>query len=201
MATRRKASWLTLLIVVALTFGVTTLGSYVIEHTFARWAFGIDGGPPLADEWVGRLTTASGRPRAVYLELELAESSSRRRRTRVGRGALRGRIDGTLKSCDERGTVREYTVDGTPDDRDAARFSIHAQPVEEPPSEGLTFSWIKGRWDGADRLELAPSFFWQKGTGSISGPDYPETQGEPSLPMRRGGEAEFRAACDAIRRR
>jgi hypothetical protein len=130
MATRRKTSWLTLFIVLALTFGVTTLGSRTIEHTFARWAFGIDGGPPLADEWVGRLTTATGRPRAVYLELELAESHSRRRRTRVGRGALNGRFDGTLRSCDERGTVREYTVDGTPEDRDASRCSIHAKPVE-----------------------------------------------------------------------
>ena len=195
---KRKTSWLALLIVLALAFGVTTLGSRVIEHTFARWAFGIDGGPPLADEWVGRLTTATGRPRAVYLELELAESTSRRR-TRVGRGALRGRMDGTLLSCDEHGTVREYTVDGTPEDRDAARFSIHAKPVEEPPSEGLTFSWIKGRWDGADRLELAPSFFWRKGPGAISGPDYPDTEGEASLSMRRGGEAEFRAACAAVR--
>jgi hypothetical protein len=195
---KRKTSWLTLFIVLALAFGVTTLGSHVIEHTFARWAFGIDGRAPLADEWVGRLKTATGRPRAVYLELELAESSGRRR-TRIGRGAPNGSMEGTLLSCDERGIVREYTVDGTPEDRDATRFSIHAKPVEEPPTEGLTFSWIKGRWDGADRLELAPTFFWRKGTGAISGPDYPETQGEAALPMRRGGEADFRVACDAVR--
>jgi hypothetical protein len=200
MAAKRRTSWLVLLVVVALTFGVTTLGSHVLEHTFARWAFGIDGGPPLADEWVGRLTTATGRPRAVYLELELAESHARRS-TRVGRGAPNGAMDGTLRSCDERGTVREYTVDGAPADRDATQFSIHAKPVEQPPSDGLTFSWIKGRWDGADRLELAPSFFWRKGTGAISGPDYPDTQGETSLPMRRGAEADFRAACEAVRAR
>lgn len=194
------SGWLAAIVLMVLVFSGTTLFTHVHERLAARWAFGIDGRAPLTDEWVGQLATASGRPRVVHVEFGIAESNSRSR-SRVSRGAPHGSLEGTLHSCDERGTVREYTVDGDAKDRDAKRFVVHAKPVEEPPSQGLTFSWIQGRWDGADALELRPSFFWRRGDGAVTGPDFPDTQSDALLRMERGGEAKFRALCAQIGRR
>ena len=193
-----RSGWLLSLVLLVIVLSGTTLFTYAHERLAARWAFGIDGHAPLTGDWVGQLITATGRARVVHVELAIAEANSRSR-SRVSQGAPHGTLEGTLHSCDEHGTIREYTVDGEPKDRDARSFSIHAKPVEKPPSQGLTFNWIQGRWDGADRLEMRPSFVWTRGTGAATGPDFPETQRDPELSMQRGGEAEFSVMCERIR--
>ena len=198
--TKRRAGWLPILVVLVVVLSGMTLFTRMLERSRARWAFGIDGGAPLADEWVGQVTTATGKRRAMLLELRLREGSVESGR-HVSRHSRHGRIAGTMRACDEQGAVREYVIDGTAEDRAAARFAIHARPVEETQPDGLTFSWLHGRWDGADRLDLATSFFWRKGTSAITGFSYPDTETQPTASMKRGGDAAFRASCAGIRTR
>jgi len=198
--TTRQGGWLPVLIVLVLVLAGMTIATRAIDRSRARWAFGIDGRAPLADSWVGRLTTATGKRRAMLLELRLRESTVETGQN-VSRQSRHGRIAGTMRACDEGGAVREYVIDGTAEDRDAARFAIHARPVEEIQPDGLTFSWLHGRWDGADRLELATSFFWRQGASAITGFSYPDTETQPTASMTRGGAEAFRALCAAIRGR
>ena len=72
-------------------------------------------------------------------------------------------------------------------------------PAENPPPDGLTLNTAKGLWDQANMLHLQAGFYFRKGASAISGSDYPDTQKEALLHMERGGDAEFRRTCDAIR--
>ena len=185
---------------------VVLVGVYVATTFFSRrldmwrfpWAYEGSGRPTLTGTWVGSLTTATGQRRGVIMEMHLPDISGRKRKTRRTRF---GDLEGTARTCDERGDIRTLTLSGKPDNREATQLHVMTVPAETPPLDGLTLNTAKGMWDQGNTLHLQAGFYFRKGSGAISGPEYPDTQKEVLLHMERGGEADFRRACDAIRAR
>jgi hypothetical protein len=130
------------------------------------------------------------------MEMHLPDISNQRKKYRRTRY---GDLEGTARTCDERGETRALTLSGEPQNREATQLQIMTVPAETPPPDGLTLNTAKGLWDQGNTLHLQAGFYFRKGTGAITGPEYPDTQKEALLHMTRGGDAEFRRACDAIR--
>jgi hypothetical protein len=170
----------------------------ITDRLLAPWAFEHAGRPALTGTWVGRLTTATGQSRAVWLELLLPEPRGRRG-TRPWRQAPYGTLGGSARVCDQHGQIRSYTVDGKPADRHATQINFYAGPSERPVPNGLTLSWVKGTWDGANQLDLRVQLHVEKDGAAISGDSYPDTQSDAVLTLTRGGEAEFQADCDRLK--
>jgi hypothetical protein len=147
-------------------------------------------GPTLSGTWVGRLTTGSGRPRGVLMELHRWKSK------RVRGCATCASIEGSARVCDERGADVSYTVGGKPGDRRANTVTIGAVPVPPPPT-GLEFSSVRGRWDRAETLSLEAQFHWRNGVHAMTDSDDPDNAYVP-LPMKRGSVADYRATCRAL---
>ncbi len=171
----------------------------LFDRLFAPWAFEQSGRPALTGGWVGNLTTATGQTYGVLLEIFLPEPKGRGGLVRDWENAPYGEIAGTARSCDVNGQVRVYTIDGEPEDRQATQITFYATPNEEPAPNGLTLSWVKGGWDGANHLTLTVELYWRQDESAISGPEYPDTQSEAVLPMIRGSEEDFQSICDQIR--
>jgi hypothetical protein len=130
------------------------------------------------------------------MEMHLPDISNRRRKVRRTRF---GDLEGTARTCDERGEVRSLKLSGKPDNKDATQLHLMTIPAETPPLDGLTLNTAEGLWDQGNTLHLQAGFYYRKGAGAISGPEYPDTEKKALLHMTRGGDAEFRRACDAIR--
>lgn len=186
---------LAFLLLIVIAFGSGPL----MDRLLAPWAFEQDGRPALTGSWVGRLTTATGQSRGVLLELLLPEPNRRRGFSRSWRQSPHGTLGGSARVCDPHGQVRSYTVDGKPADRQATHLTFFAGPSERPVPNGLTLSWVKGTWDGANQLDLRAQLHWEKDGAAISGDSYPDTQSEAVLALTRGGEAEFQATCDRLK--
>ena len=177
---------------------------YVAGNAFSRrldmwrfpWGYEASGKPTLTGTWVGSLTTATGQHRGVIMEMHLPDISNRKRKVRRARF---GDLVGTARTCDERGEVRSLTLSGKPDNKEATKLHLMTIPAEKPPLDGLTLNTAEGLWDQGNTLHLQAGFYYRKGTGAISGSDYPDTEKDALLHMTRGGDAEFRRACDAIR--
>lgn len=58
---------------------------------------------------------------------------------------------------------------------------------------------MKGMWDQASVLHIEAHFYFEKDGGAITSADYPDTEKDAPLHMGRGGEAEFKRICDAMR--
>ena len=160
------------------------------------WAYAESGKPTLTGTWVGSLTTATGQRRGVIMEMHLPDISGRKRKTRRTRF---GNLEGTARTCDERGEIRSLTLSGKPDNKEATQLHLMTVPATNPPPDGLTLNTAKGLWDQGNTLHLQAGFYYRKGTGAISGSEYPDTEKDALLHMTRGGDAEFRRACNAIR--
>ena len=177
---------------------------YVAGNFFSRrldmwrfpWGYAESGKPTLTGTWVGSLTTATGQHRGVFMEMHLPDISNRKRKVRRTRF---GDLEGTARTCDERGEIRSLTLSGKPDNKDATQLHVMTIPAETPPLDGLTLNTAEGLWDQGNTLHLQAGFYYRKGTGAISGSEYPDTEKKALLHMTRGGDAEFRRACDAIR--
>ena len=177
---------------------------YVAGNFFSRrldmwrfpWGYAESGKPTLTGTWVGSLTTATGQHRGVFMEMHLPDISNRKRKVRRTRF---GDLEGTARTCDERGKIRSLTLSGKPDNKDATQLHLMTIPAETPPLDGLTLNTAEGLWDQGNTLHLQAGFYYRKGTGAISGSEYPDTEKKALLHMTRGGDAEFRRACDAIR--
>jgi hypothetical protein len=109
-----------------------------------------------------------------------------------------GELDGTARVCDHLGQIRSYTVEGEPENRQAARLTLYATPSENPVPEGLTFSWMNGTWNRTDKLAFQVQFYWVKDGAAISGDQYPDTKSEATLEMTRGRETEFQTWCATL---
>jgi hypothetical protein len=188
---------LTLLLAVAIAF----LSGPLLDRLFAPWAFEHNGRPALTGSWVGLLTTATGQSHGVLLELLLPEPKGEEGLVRAWREAPYGALGGTARVCDQRGQVRSYTIEGEPEDRQATHLTFHANPSETPARDGLTISWVKGVWDGANTLDLRAQLYWEQDGSAVSGGSYPDTQSEAVLKMTRGDEEEFQAICDRVKQR
>lgn len=190
---RRRPLLLAGLVVAAL---VVWFGKQRLDRWLHPWADTSSGKPVLLGSWVGRLTTGGGRPRVVFMQIERYQvHRSRRSRCRN----CDDRIQGRVLSCDERGRIVGYTLDGQPEDRDAARLHGTTQPAQSPPPDGLAISHFRGGWDGADALNLELEFYWRRGASAVTSSGDPDTKGSVPLPLRRSNEAEFEARCREIR--
>ena len=177
---------------------------YVAGNAFSRrldmwrfpWGYAESGKPTLTGTWVGSLTTATGQRRGVFMEMHLPDISNRKRKVRRTRF---GDFEGTARTCDEQGEIRSLTLSGKPDNKDATQLHLMTIPAEKPPLDGLTLNTAEGLWDQGNTLHLQAGFYYRKGTGAISGSDYPDTEKKALLHMTRGGDAEFRRTCDAIK--
>lgn len=191
-----KSSTKTLtLLVFAAIVGIGYGAPRMFDRLWLPWAYPRGGGHPLPGVWVGSLTTATGRRFGVLLDLRLKTYYNTRRGRRDWRSSPYGSFEGVLRSCDARGETHNYSIDGAPNDRRAAKLHFHAAPAEKPPHQGPTFSWFKGNWDGADNLDLNANIFVQRGNGAVSGDEFPDTQSEPTLALRRGADTDYQTLC------
>jgi hypothetical protein len=195
----KKRSPVLAFVIFIVILGLIFFAGPFYDQLFAPWAFEQPGHPALTGNWVGQLTTATGQTYGVTLELLLPEPKGRRGLVRDWEYAPYGELAGTASVCDERGQITMYTIDGLPDDRQATHITFHAAPSETPAPNGLTLSWVKGPWDGADNLSLSVQLYWEQDGSSITGPEYTDTQSEGMLPMTRGGDEEFGAICDQVK--
>ena len=175
---------------------VVWYGTRQLDHWLYPWADTTSGHPVLLGTWVGQLTTGGRRPRVVLMEI-VREQPPRRTRHRRCRDCDDG-IEGTLRTCDERGRIWHYRLSGKPEDRAVTRLHGSTQPIESPPPEGLSLSSFRGGWDGADALNLEVQFYWRNGASAITSSADPDTQGWVPLPLRRNTEADFTARCERI---
>lgn len=192
---KRPSKFISAILVIGVILIITFLSGPLLDRLFLPWAFERTNHPALPGVWAGTLTTATGRPHGVILEMYLPEPKGKRR---DWRSDPYGELAGTLRMCDEHGQVRSYTIEGEPEDREASRLHFYSTPVEKPAPEGLTSNWYKGTWDGADKLAFTVSFHWEKDGAAISGGDYPDTRSDATLEMTRGGETEFQVICAQI---
>ena len=135
----------------------------------------------------------------MLLEIILPEPKSHGGLVRDWESDPYGEIAGTARLCDERGQERVYTIEGESEDRQAAQIRFYATATETAVPNGLTLSWVTGAWDGVDRLTLTAQLYWRQDGSAISGPEYPDTQSDATLPMTRGGAEEFESICNRIR--
>jgi hypothetical protein len=171
------------IVLVLLTFGGGI--DWIHDMLLYPWARAT---PPLLDDWVGELTTGNGEPLAVAFALERGTNSD---------GSICAncaQIDGRAVTCDAQGTVRRYTVFGSPTDRAGHRLHLNLKPEHDPPPDGLEFHAADGTWDGADALTLQATFQWRRGRSAISSTDDPATQPVP-LVMARTGTAAGSGGC------
>jgi len=191
-------SCLGLIFALVIITGIAFFSQWLFDRLLLPWAFERADGPALTGNWVGSLTTATGRPLGVVVELILPEPKGEGGFVRDWHSAPYGELEGTARVCEASGAVHSYTVEGEPENRQATHLSLYASPSESPAPEGLTFSWMNGNWDRADHLTLAVQRHWTQGDGSISGPEYPETQSDAILELTRGGEVDFQTVCAAL---
>lgn len=183
------------LIIIALPL----IASPLLDRLLAPWAFERTGQPALTGRWTGQLTTATGQSYGVLLDLLLPEPKGRGGLVRDWEYAPYGELAGTARLCDVSGQLHLYSIDGEPEDRQATHIVFYAGPSETPVPNGLTISWVKGIWDGHDSLTLTSELYWEQDGAAISGPEYPDTQSEATLPMTRGGDEAFEAICARVK--
>ena len=102
-------------------------------------------------------------------------------------------------TCGNPGPVQRFTLTGKPDDeRAASQFHLGFYPADSTPHDGLAPSHIKGRWAGADEVQLAVSFYLRKGKSAISSSDDADTGRDTPVTLKRGTEADFTALCGTL---
>ena len=195
---KQPAKSILLLTLIGLFFALTYFVGPFLDRLFLPWAFDSADRPALPGTWVGTLTTATGGQRGVMLHMYLPEPKGRKFLRRDWRTSPNGELAGTLQMCGNDGQLRSYTIEGKPQDRQAARLTFYSTPAEQPLPQGLTSNWYNGTWDGANGLDFSVSFHWAKDGSSISGPDYPDTQTDATLAMTRGDQAAFQAICEQL---
>lgn len=184
---RRHAFILMAVLVVAVFSGAI---ERVTDMLFHPWALA---DPPLFGRWAGHMTPGNGVPLAIAIELHRYRGSDGETCSRCNQ------IEGSGVTCDAAGTVRPYSISGSPRDRHGRELHLGAKPPDPPP-DGLELDTLHGGWDGVDLLTLDADFFWRRGTSGISSTDDPATQPVP-LRMQRIEETDLTAACKRLMKR
>jgi hypothetical protein len=179
--TKRRAYAIITFMLVMVFWGFDVFEDFV----FTPWSNDRLGGTVLPGTWVGQLSTNSGSLRAVLLEL---------RRHRFEESCVRCQnLEGTARVCDTRGGVTHYGIEGRVEDRRATKLSINIRPTIAPVPGNIETGFLRGGWDGADALALEAELHWQPGRASSVSVDR-----SVQLPMRRGSESDFEAACRGL---
>lgn len=208
-----------LVLAVAILAGLLAILTPISAFISAPWSLGLGGGPTMTGTWVGPLRSKWGSEYHLHLDLAWEPPSLRSSRGgRSGRGSSRGDLTGTARICNRAGKEFRMEVSGDAD-RSASDVRIDLEARTSQYRESLP---LRGAWDG-DTLQLSAftSPFGPEGelrgsrsTVSSSTTDqagrfvelYPtdltadQVPGDrfPEVTLRKGGEAEFRAGCQAI---
>lgn len=158
----------------------------------SAWAFA---DPPLTGDWSGTMETPTGDRFPVFLTMTFHESSSRSGRSRTPQRGY-GRFDGRFVVCESSRSAVVYSVDGSPNDRRGSTLTFFTEA--EGTHDGLTPGWFNAAWDGGEAIQGRVSFSWRNGPSAISGPDYPDTQGEGAVTFRRTQASSTAADCASV---
>lgn len=145
----------------------------------SAWAFS---NPALIGNWSGTMETPTGDRFPVFLTMTFHDSAGGLGRGRTPRRGY-GSFDGRFVVCEPSRTAVEYSLEGSPNDRHGATLAFFTEAAIG--RDGLTPGWFNASWDGADAIQGRVSFSWRQGQSAISGPDYPDTQGEGVLALTR----------------
>lgn len=175
---------LTVPILFALAFGLNYAADALI---FAPWAYGILGRATLTGSWNGALTTHSGVPYAVYLQLNRSHAALSSPRAPD--------IDGHVSWCAWGIPSTTSTVSGTAD-RSASNIRLDAHEPAHPHL-GLRPSNFQGAWHGST-LVLHVLFEWYNGHAYVSSSSIPDEFNAVPLTLHKGGYRAYQAACARI---
>lgn len=169
-----------------------------LEALFTPWARSLTGAPTLTGEWVGEMTTASGRKLHMWLLIEHATSAKACMNC--------PRIEGEVRTCETGGAKRVYRMWGNVENWRGTVFLLKTLDEQEHARK-LTLGTLNGRWSG-DTLDLTTelrvpgeitTMRWERDaagneTTRVIGGD-PDTHNPVQWRMSRGSEREFRSRC------
>ncbi|MCL2346263.1 MAG: hypothetical protein FWC58_10485 [Desulfobulbus sp.] len=170
----------------------------VVEAILFPWARSLTGAPTLTGEWMGEMTTASGRHFLIWMELgHSTDGAPGARRT--------FNLDGAAQTCEATGEQRRYSVMGNTENIRGTVFWINMLPQEKPEQrQKLILVRLNGQWSG-DRLEIDTQLLGgsRDATGrwalrEIEGD--PDTRAETRWHMQRGTEKDFQMKCSSIQK-
>jgi hypothetical protein len=196
-APRKKVSRARALVLLSGMAALVVMIYLGLEALFSPWARSFTGGPTLTGEWVGEMTTASGRRLQMWLLI---------RHTMHGKCANCPSIEGEVRTCEAGGASRAYRLWGNVENWRGTAFLLKTLDEQEH-ADKLTLGMLNGRWSD-DTLELttrlrvpgeSTTMRWEKDaagheTTRIIGGD-PDTHDPVRWSMKRGSEREFRGRC------
>ena len=170
---------------------VTAAGVLVITALmagFEPWSHSLYLWPTLTGTWYGEYSTPDG-PQMVELQIAGA-----------GTDATES-IDGSALTCDRRGTLRHFSISGTPHNWRGSRFQIYAARRDEFDDEGVQLGAMEGEWSGNAMRVIAPleRFKHVGGAWSSSTADPPVVPSVVHFNLVRGSRDDFAAACTGLR--
>lgn len=174
------------LTLVAVIAAIAVVGPVVrdfIDAPFNPWAHSWRGRPTLTGAWVGSADSPAGHSVVLFLDLHRARTGRGNRRYSMCRTCPR--IEGAARACSG-DAVQGYEVWGGPDTWGGEQFHLSASPDGAQPSEPR-LRFLRGEW-GGDALKITTKLEDGGGGGLDAG-------AEVRFEMRRGGEADFQAAC------
>ena len=170
----------------------------VLKSVLKPWAFSLSGGPTLTGDWVGEITTPTGRRLPVWLNLYTEALS-------IAPCYDCPDFLGTVRSCGN-GVIRDFEAWGSVESRSGAAFLVKTRPTAEIPHEPR-LGYLNGQWRG-NTLTLTTTLVvpgdpvTTRTEYSGSGKDvtrivggHPDARAPISWTMKRGSESEFERAC------
>jgi len=109
-------------------------------------------------------------------------------------------IEGTTTTCDQRGTLRQFSISGSPRGWRGTRFRINTARRDEFDDAGVQFATIDGEWKGNEmRVSATLERFRQRRGAAVSpSADPPMTQPTVHVDLVRGTSAAFANACQQL---
>lgn len=171
----------------------------VIEAVFTPWARSLTGEPTLTGEWLGEMTTATGRKHAVWLQLQ--------HRIPTGRSSCSNcsRIEGIVRTCTS-GAMRAYRLWGDVENWRGTQFRVRTQEEQEYAGEPVLGA-LQGTWSG-DTVELSTHLIVRGATQTVRleiderGNEtqtilggHPDRRAAITWRMHRGAQHDFEKRC------
>lgn len=192
---RRKSGALRSIVLISLV-GLAGWGILMVaEAALNPWSLSLTGGPTLAGEWFGEMTTPTGKRRIVRLV--------------VDRSGLPD-ITGKALWCDGGQNIQEHELWGNPENWRGTRFSAKTRKAYDLPLE-LRPGDLHGEWEG-DTLRLTTTLrsdtynysmqikrdeAGNETTKKIGA--HPDTLSSVTFLLLRGVEEDFRRACERLK--
>jgi hypothetical protein len=152
---------------------------------FAPWAYGILGRATLTGGWNGTLHTASGRPYALYLQLN--------RSSEALAGPRSPDIDGHVSWCPRGAPSKTFALHGT-SDSSASDVTLGTEPPDHV-RRGLFPSMFEGTWHGSTLVMQVHFALFDGHGGIITSSAIPDLARAADLTLRKQGYDAYQRAC------